>query len=159
MEKIFSELKKFSTKLLTLNDFVSELKIKEFEKQIGFSLPLDYISLLRFSNGICLREIEIFGIGNNKPNNLLSVYNFEHYECANPMPINLVPFSPDGFGNHHCFELNETNDKYKIIFWQHDYPYTKNDQPDIVCTSLEEWINDEMISWVLEDSNYDGTDK
>ena len=40
--------------------------------------------------------------------------------------MEIVPFSPDGYGNHYCFDVKNHN----IVFWEHDSDYIQN-KPDI----------------------------
>lgn len=155
------ELKKFSKTILSTNESVSENLISEFEKKYNLELPEEYKIFLKNYNGIDLDGTQIFGI--KEKGNLYSLeecYLSEHYEVENEMPLYLVPFSPDGGGNHYCFDtrlIDETS--CQIIFWQHDFSYSDESPPEIVNASLAVWIKEVMIDWTLEDYNYDGTQK
>ena len=72
------------------------------------------------------------------------VYHFEHFIADNPMPSYLVPFCPDGFGNHYCFDLHRSG---HVVFWQHDYEYTIDNQPELVYNDLAELLNEVFIAW------------
>ena len=61
-----------------------------------------------------------------------------------PMPAHLVPFSPDGFGNHYCFDVKS----HHIVFWEHDVDYTQH-HPIVICKSLAEFIQNEMIEEIF----------
>ena len=74
---------------------------------------------------------------------LKETYRDEHFEMGNPMPAHLVPFSPDGFGNHYCFDVKS----HHIVFWEHDVDYTQH-HPIVICKSLAEFIQNEMINGI-----------
>ena len=157
------EIEKFSIDILTIGEPLAEEVIANFEMKYNLSLPKDYKELLKKHNGINLYGTEIYGIIQTRIAGLASLeenYLFEHYKVENEMPLYLVPFSPDGGGNHYCFDTRFNNDvSCPIVFWQHDYLYSEEDSPEVTNTSLVEWIKREMIDWTLEDYNYDGTEK
>jgi hypothetical protein len=72
----------------------------------------------------------------------------------------LVPFSPDGFGNHYCFDTRTTNNNLcNVLFWQHNYPYSEDDPPEVTNGSFAEWLKEVAIDWTLEDHDYNGNKK
>ena len=131
--------------------------------KFNLNLPNDYNVLLRKHSGVNLYGTEINGIiqiPNLGLTSLEQSYLFEHYEVENIMPLYLIPFSPDGGGNHYCFDTKfNNNTSCPIVFWQHDYTYSNEDLPEVVNTTLADWIKREMIDWTLEDYNYDGSEK
>jgi cell wall assembly regulator SMI1 len=122
---VITELLTFSTKVLDLNDGVSEDKINAFEKKHGLVLPNDYKILIRKTNGLDLLGTTVYGIYDDSVfMSLDGAFNVEHFEVDNEMPVNLIPFSPDGRGNHYCFDSRKCdNESCKIVFWQHDAQY------------------------------------
>lgn len=114
---------------------------------------------MRKYNDISLYGVNVYGIKESKGSySLEECYLFEHYEVENEMPLYLVPFSPDGGGNHYCFDTKLVDaTSCPIVFWQHDFSYSEESPPEIVNTSLTAWIKEVMIDWTLEDYNYDGT--
>jgi cell wall assembly regulator SMI1 len=158
---IIEELEKFSRDILSLNTSVKQGEILRFEEKYNLKLPLDYKTLINKYNGISLYGVSVYGI--NEGNNSYSLeecYSFEHYEVENKMPLYLIPFSPDGGGNHYCFDSRKNDkDSCPIIFWQHDYPYSDEDLPEVTNTNFVDWVKEVMIDWTLEDYNYDGTEK
>jgi hypothetical protein len=86
-----------------------------------------------------------------------NLYRIEHFEVGNPMPLEFFPFSPDGGGNHYCFDLSNHDDK--VYFWQHDYEYADKTEVECCNNSFYEWIQEVLIDWTLEDYNYDGSEK
>lgn len=155
-----NELKKFSSKILTLGNPCDEKLIAGFEIKYNLNLPADFKLLLKKHNGVDLFGTNIYGIKEiNSRYSLEECYVFEHFEVENKMPAHLVPFSPDGGGNHYCFETNPNNDLCPIVFWQHDYNYSDDDLPEVTNKNLADWIKEVMIKWTLEDYNYDGSEK
>ena len=159
--KIIDELLRFSQTLLTLNPPVDPKRVGEFEDKLGFKLPNDYKEFLQNYDGVDLSGTTVYGAGKNKSfESLEEVYVFEHHEVGNAMPFYLVPFSPDGGGNHYCFDSRFCTDfSCIVVFWQHDYQYTEADPPEKVYDSFTDWFKDVLIGWTLEDYNYDGTEK
>lgn len=156
---IIGELKKFSSSILELHPPVLNNNIRNFEKKYNVILPQEYKQLLEIHNGISLMGTEIYGIDSGLYS-LEQCYKFEHEDVGNKMPPYLVPFSPDGGGNHYCFDIRIHNEvSCPIVFWQHDYHYTDIDKPEIVNLTLIDWIKEVMIEWTLNSYNYDGSDK
>ncbi len=161
INEVISELEKFPVDVLTLNNPAEKNEILAFEAKYQLILPLDYKILLTKYNGIDLMGINIYGIKEDSGSySLEDCYLFEHYEVDNEMPLHLIPFSPDGFGNHYCFDSSSHDDNScRIVFWQHDCRYLGDDLPEITNNNLADWIKKVMIEWTLEDYNYDGTEK
>lgn len=158
IEELLQQLELFSSKLIELRPPVSEKNIVEFEEKFALKLPVDYKTFLKLHNGLSLVGLIIFGIDSELVEfSLEEAYNFEHYEVGNPMPEYLVPFSPDGGGNHYCFDLRTDNpESCEVIFWQHDLIYSDDDKPEIVNASFADWIKEVVIDWTLEDYDYSG---
>src|SRR5437868_4869689 len=150
-----AEIEKFSRDILSLNGPVDEKEIMTFEETYNLILPSDYKVLLKKYNGISLHGVDLYGITEaNDSYSLEECYLFEHYEVTNEMPLYLVPFSPDGGGNHYCFDTRLNNDtSCPIVFWQHDYSYSEEDPPEVINSSLADWMKEVMIDWTLEDYN------
>jgi len=155
---VFEEVQKFSPTLYQLHEAVDGDKIDSFEQRYKISLPNDYKLFLSKTNGIDFMGVVVYGINDDTIfNSMDGSYIFEHYEAGNPMPFNLIPFSPDGAGNHYCFDSNScTNESSKIIFWQHDLSYDLNNPPEVVNESFAEWVKEVVINWTLEEYDYNG---
>jgi cell wall assembly regulator SMI1 len=160
-DNILKELSKFSADLLYLGPRITDTRMESFEKQIGYQLPLDFKYLLKKHNGISLFGVEILGLDEAlRGSSLDEVYKSEHFEVYNKMPGMLLPFSPDGYGNHYCLDLSKLDAGFcPVIFWQHDISYSDDEQPEVCNANLLEWIQEVMIDWTLADYNYDGTEK
>lgn len=160
-DQIIDELNKFDTRLLELRMPINDDRIRLFEKGIGFNLPLDFKYFLSIHNGISLYGTEVYGLDDKlRGLSLNKVYHFEHFEVINPMPSHFSPFSPDGRGNHYCFDLSRSDDYLcPVIFWQWDFNYKNLDEVEQCYDNFMDWVQEVMINWTLEDTNYDGSEK
>ena len=151
-------LLKFGSRVLDIKDGISQDKIQEFELAHNFAFPNDFKKFLRKTNGLSLVGTIIYGIyGDSEPFSLEEAFRFEHFEVENEMPIHFIPFSPDGAGNHYCFDISRCNENScKVIFWQHDLTYTDDFLPEEVSDSFVDWAKEVLIDWKLEDIDYDG---
>lgn len=148
LEEIVKILEKVPESYIELNRPASKEDIEAFEKKWNITLPSDYVELLMMHNGIGLMGAVLLGVPLKDETcfSLESAYEFEHFQVYNPMPLHLVPFSPDGGGNYYCFDILNNN----IVFWDSEYDYS-NDEPEIVYNSLAEMIREVFIEWTLED--------
>lgn len=97
IDSVIDEIFKFSTKVLTVTDGVTENRIRAFEEKYSLTLPNDYKTFLRRTNGLNLMGTVVFGITDESAYmSLDKAFNIEHYEVENEMPFYLIPFSPDG---------------------------------------------------------------
>lgn len=158
---IISELYKFSDSILELGKPIEDDRLEAFEKSISLNLPIDYKNIMKRHNGLSLYGTVIYGIDKDlKGSSLDVVYNIEHYEVSNRMPLFFVPFSPDGRGNHYCLDLSRlTNDVCPVVFWQWDYIYENFEEVETCNNRFLDWMQEVMIDWTLEDYNYDGSEK
>lgn len=160
VDKILSELYKFSRDIITLSDPLKDLSIiEDFEMKYNLKLPNDFKYLISKHDGIDLMGITIYGFSGLE--NINSVYYFEHNDVAIPQYDYIVPFSPDGAGNFYCFDTRNYNNENScpIIFWTSNYVYDEHNQPEQTNLSFSEWIEEVMIEWTLENYNYDGAEK
>jgi len=161
INEVIEELLLFSDKIITLKGPANQESIIAFETEHNTKLPEDYIELVRKINGLSLMGTIVYGVGEETWEfSLNKNFKYEHEEVANPMYDYLIPFSPDGGGNHYCFDTSSIdNNSCNVIFWQHDYTYTVDDSPEVTNPSFTEWIKEVVIDWVLEEYNYDGSQK
>jgi cell wall assembly regulator SMI1 len=147
--------------MVYLGPAITDDRLEVFEKRIGFALPVDFKYIFGQHNGLSLEGTEVYCLDKElRGSSLDNVCYYEHFEVYNPMPTNFVPFSPDGRGNHYCLELSTNSaETCPVVFWQHDFEYDAIEDVERCNTSFVDWINDVMISWKLEDFNYDGTEK
>lgn len=161
MQEIIVQLELFSERIITLDKPVSAEEIDSFEKRTKLILPNDYKILLKRYNGINLMGTIVYGILKGEISiSLEEAFNFEHQEVDNVIFDYLIPFSPDGVGNHYCFDTRTYNDEScNVVFWQHNYLYTDNDQPETTHFSFAMWLKEVVIDWTLDDYDYEGNPK
>lgn len=161
LESVLSELSKFTDNVLHLGNPIIDDRLDDFEKKIGFLLPNDFKYILKKYNGFSLFGTVVYGIDSKLLDSSLDkVYQFEHYEVANKMLPEFLPFSPDGRGNHYCLDLTRINhDTCPVIFWQWDYDYNDLTKIETCNINFLEWVQEVVIDWALEDYNYDGSEK
>lgn len=160
-ENTFNELSQFSVKILSFATPIVDDRLEVFEKVVGYSFPFDFKFFLKRSNGFSLLGIVVFGIGIEfKDSSLAVIYDYEHRQVHNKMPLHFLPFSEDGRGNHYCLDLHRLNDHVcPVVFWQHDYDYISLDEVETCNDSFVSWVKEVMIEWILERYNYDGSEK
>lgn len=155
IDEVIKHLKKFGEDAIEWFPPIEEQRFICFEKKYHLDLPLDYKNFLLYSNGLSLLGDEIIGFSiESKRDGLEEIYQFEHFDVDNGMPKKLIPFSPDGFGNHYCFDTQNGN----IVFWEHDCDYTNNN-PQIICNTFVEFLDKEVINKSLEYYDYEGNIK
>jgi cell wall assembly regulator SMI1 len=158
---ILTELNKFSKDMINLGPAISDDRLEIFENELNFELPVDFKYILKRHNGISLSGNDICGIGESYGGQSLDkLYEFEHDNGPNKMPLFFLPFSPDGFGNHYCLNLSKNSKGIcPIVFWQHDFIYEDLNDVEECNANLTEWIKEVLIEWTLEDYSYDGAKK
>ena len=155
---VIEEILKFSSRVLTITDGVTEVEIKAFEEKYNLNLPGDYKTFLEKTNGLDLMGTIVYGIYDESTTMSLGrAFNIEHYEVDNEMPTYLIPFSPDGGGNHYCFDATRGDGvSCKVVFWQHNLLYSKESPPKTVNNSFTEWAKEVLVDWTLEDYDHNG---
>lgn len=138
---VIERLKEFPEEALDWNAPTDMQRLQDFEREFNIELPHEFVTLLKETNGFSPEGFEVIGFSTpDYKYGLEETYQDEHFEMGNPMPAHLVPFSPDGFGNHYCFDVKS----HHIVFWEHDVDYTQH-YPIVICKSLAEFIQNEMI--------------
>lgn len=151
---VICQLKKFSVDILEWKTPIDKQRILNFENEFYVKLPDEFVILLKETNGFSLMGFEIIGFSrSNCEYGLEETYRFEHFDVENIMPSYIVPFSPDGYGNHYCFDVKNHN----IIFWEHDSDYTQY-EPIVVCKTLAFFLQKIIIDEILKDYDYEGSE-
>ena len=146
IDSIIQRIQSFKDKYVECFAPISNNALLFAQENIPIQLPEDYISLLRFSNGISICGDEVLGIG-NKPFDIVKAYKTEHEATQMPMPSHIVPFAPDGRGNYYCFDTKQNNE---IVFYTSNYNYSETDKPEVVNSDFCDWFNEVMIDWCIE---------
>jgi cell wall assembly regulator SMI1 len=146
---------------LTLGEPIHDNRLNLFEDKYGIKLTTEFKFMLQRHNGFSLSGTEVNGLGNElRAQSLDRLYEQVQSNYQKFMPKEIIPFSADGAGNYYCLDLTRSvNEICPIIFYQHDYEY--NDINDIeTCNSnFAEWIDEVMITWTLEQYDYNGASK
>ncbi|MGA6119342.1 SMI1/KNR4 family protein [Sphingobacterium anhuiense] len=160
-ERVLKELYLFSDNIIYFGNRIEDNRLELLEENLAYKFPMDFKYILKKHNGISLMGTEIYGLDVSlKGNSLDKIYEFEHYKVSNKMPKEFLPFSPDGRGNHYCLNLAKIIDGIcPVVFWQWDYDYLSFEDVEECNDNFLSWIEEVMIEWILEDYNYDGTDK
>ena len=160
-DNILNELYKFSKNILFLGDNIIDKRLSDFETEIGFKFPIEFIYILTKHNSFSLCGTEVLGLGKEfRDSSLDQVYYFEHQVEGYPMFNEFLPFSPDGAGNHYCLDLSRLdNGSCPVVFWQSCYKYKDKSDVETCNNSFIEWIEEVMISWTLEEIDYEGIEK
>lgn len=162
-KNLITEINRFSSNLTEKYPSVNDDDLVFFESKYSIKLPNDFVKFLHFSNGFSLMGEEIYGIRNKAlGDDMISVYNREHFLVVRPQPLHLVPFSQDGRGNFYCFDCSKISvdgDSCPIIFWTSNYEYTENVEPEITHPNFNEFVQECFIDWTLEDYDYSGEKK
>ncbi|MDF7822268.1 SMI1/KNR4 family protein [Runella sp. MFBS21] len=161
MEKLITELLKFSNDTLEIGEPIKDQRIKNFELYRNLEVPSDFKQFIKKMNGLTLMGTEVYGFDPNKANSIENIYYREHFEVKIPQYSWLIPFSPDGRGNFYCLDtINKLeNGNYPIVFWVSNYEYSEIDTPEITHNNFLDWLQEVVIDWTLEYYNYDGSEK
>jgi cell wall assembly regulator SMI1 len=158
MINLKQELNKFSNDLIEIGEPIQDDRIEKVEKILNHKLPPIFKSTFQQMNSFSLYGNEVYGFAPLKGQLTLNdLYNIEHFEVGNPMPENVIPFSPDGGGNHYCIDLTSSNPE-QVLFWVHDLELTDDGQLEICNSNIVDWFQ-EIINNVLEDYDYLGNEK
>lgn len=160
-EEILAELYKFSRDMMYLGPGIYDARLESFEQKIGHLLPDDFKFILKKHNGLSLSGIAVYGLDINlKGSSLDEVYEYEHFKVDHKMPLEFLPFSPDGRGNHYCLDLSRLEGRScPVVFWQWDFQYASIEAVETCNDSLYDWLDEVMIGWTLEEYDYDGSFK
>lgn len=161
MENIINELHKFSKDIFEMGSRIEDRRIEDFEKYHNLILPDDFKQFMKKINGFSLMGTEVYSFDITKKESIETVYQYEHFEVVIPQYSYLVPFSPDGRGNFYCIDTIHQlgNGRFPVVFWVSNYEYTKEDTPEITHNNFLDWIQEVVLDWILEDYNYDGSEK
>lgn len=159
MNTLRNELEKFSSTIVEIGGVVTDNRVEKLEAKIGYVFPPKFKQLLKAMNSFSLYGTEVYGFGKCPVGfSLEELYHIEHFEVGNPMPESIVPFSPDGGGNHYCLNLAGENPE-QVLFWVHDLELSDEEQLEVCGEDIVDWMNKEVIEPILEDYNYDGSEK
>jgi hypothetical protein len=94
--------------------------LSRIEGQLGAVLPESYKHFLR-EVGWSYWPEDIYGVSPGVPGmGLIERTRAEREDVALPLPRPLIPFSPDGWGNHYCMDTARLVDgECPVVLWDH----------------------------------------
>lgn len=145
------EIEKVLQKFDELYAPLSSSEVRDLNNHFGNRLPYELILLLSISNGIDFGSNTLFGYGEDwKASSIEKVYAFEQEYYNKGFILDLLPISPDGYGNHYAVRL-EKSELGSVYFLQHDLNYEDFSQIELSYTSIADFIQEVFIDWTLED--------
>ena len=120
--------------------FVTVEDLLNLERAIGLELPTSFKLFLK-EFGYVDWPVVIYGIGSGgmPGDKLLSVCMRERKEMLPAMPTHIIPFSPDGLGNHYCFDLSRmAAGEAPVVFWDHQAG--EHQVPNQAAPSFVNWL-------------------
>lgn len=131
----------------------SDEEVARCEEQLAVSLPNSYKLFLR-EFGFALWPECICGVRPRDPAlDVLLVAEAERHEVEPEMPYHLIPFYPDGCGNHYCLDTSRLVDgECPVVFWNHELD--EDQQPPKTHASLLDWL-EEAVARELESETDD----
>jgi hypothetical protein len=134
-----------------LNGGVGTAEIDQCEERLGVRLSNSYRWFLREFGIGCFPE-EIYGIHHGPlPGFKLEYHTHaEQHECEPPLPHHLVPFSPDGWGNHYCLDTSRLSEgECPVVFWNHEKG--EGQQPERTHPTFLDWLEEKALEVAAEE--------
>jgi cell wall assembly regulator SMI1 len=131
-------------------------EVARCEEQLGVGLPKSYKQFLQ-SFGFARWPEDVYGVYVGSTPGLQVVWNTEteRHEVEPEMPYYLIPFSPDGWGNHYCMDTSRLVDgECPVVFWNHELD--EDQQPPQTHTTFLDWL-EERVTRELENESDDGS--
>jgi hypothetical protein len=150
------ELMRTNAPANSLGTGVSMERIESCKQRLGLEIPKSYIWFLR-SFGFADWPEYIYGLSPGLPPglNLESKTEDERQNGRPRMPHNLLPFSPDGWGNHYCLDTSQmSNDECPVVLWNHDLG--EDQEPELTHGTFLDWLEEAVqreIECDLEETN------
>jgi SUKH superfamily protein len=116
--------------------------IADAERSLGVTLPAGYRWFVR-EFGFSYWPIDIYGIvpGGLPGMQVVSNALTERHGVEPPLPQPLVPFSPDGWGNHYCLDTSRLSaGECPVVFWNHQLGASQT--PKVTNASFLDWLEE-----------------
>jgi hypothetical protein len=134
----------------------SEQEIVQAESELGASFPSSYRRFIAEIGASDWPEA-ILGLGHNiAPGDDVVLTNLsERSEMWPPMPLHLLAFSPDGWGNHYCIDtLAVADGDGPVVLWNHNL--AEDQVPEVTHQSFLDWLIDMSGQRLEGDRGIDG---
>lgn len=123
-----------------LGDGASDIELEEIERELGVSLPQSYRRFLQ-EFGFTFWPDFVYGVAHGKLPGMRVLWQtrVERHEVQPPLPPHLVPFSPDGWGNHYCLDTTQLREgECPVVFWNHEA--AADQTPERTHRSFTAWL-------------------
>lgn len=134
---------------------VSKDMIRVAEQQLGVIFPRSYCDFLE-KVGAADFPFDIFGLGPEDLSGFSGTYwdvvgmtQGERHEVEPPMAHHLIPFNPNGMGDHWCLDTSHFDaEECPVVFWNHENG--ADQRPNQTNPSFLDWL-EERINFEEED--------
>jgi hypothetical protein len=118
----------------------SEDVIAQCEQQLGTTLPDSYRWFLR-EFGFTYWPREICGVSGDPALDVVKNTEGERHDVEPELPLHLVAFCPDGWGNNYCLDTSRMADgECPVVFWSHERE--PDQQPELTHATFLDWLED-----------------
>jgi hypothetical protein len=126
----------------------TEEEIVIAEQRLEVTFPPRFRSYLCECGYLEFGSAEFYGLGAGVPNHLDLVRNTiaERTEYHPQIPGHLVPFMPNGCGDHYCIDLSTRSDDPPVVFWDHELINTKQ-KPQRLAETFSSWLLEHTHEW------------
>jgi cell wall assembly regulator SMI1 len=109
------------------------------EKKLGVKFPKSFREYLNRFGFISHNADEFYGLDSDIPNHLDLVRNTEgeRTQFQPNLPLHLIPFLPNGGGDHYCIDLRSGDDP-KVVFWNHELG--PDQKPEVIASAFSTWL-------------------
>jgi len=126
----------------------SEETIVAAERKLGVVFPKAFRQFLSQWGYFEFRSAESYGLGDGVPAHLDLVRNtqVERNQFHPHIPTHLIPFMPNGCGDHYCIDISAVGDDPPVVFWDHELDV--NQTPQVLAETFSLWLNKRTGDWV-----------
>ena len=126
-----------------------EEEIRRAEAELSTVFPISYKWFLR-TFGAADSPLEIYGVEPVVRLNITASFwnvvymtESERNEVEPRIPAHLIPFNPDGMGNHSCLNTAMMSEgECPVVFWDHDASETQ--QPELTHDTFLDWLEERL---------------
>jgi SMI1-KNR4 cell-wall len=125
----------------------TEEEIAAAERELAVTFPATFRSYLAEFGYLVFRSAEFYGLGVGVPEHLDLIRNTkaERTEFHPQIPPHLVPFMPNGCGDHYCIDLSARTDDPPVVFWDHELDTAQ--QPQRLADTFTSWLVHHTHEW------------
>jgi len=115
-------------------------EIADCERELGVRFVGSFADYLQAYGWLNVGANEIYGLGTIEVwRRLKEMTLSERTEMYPPLPLHLVAFYNDGFGNQHCLDSSAVVEgEQRIVFWNHEAG--PDQAPEPIANSFADWL-------------------